>query len=273
VDADRLQQVLWNLLSNGVKFTPSGGRVTVHLAPSADGEFVDLLVRDTGIGISPAFAPHLFERFTQADNRAARDHGGLGLGLAIARHLVELHGGTIRAESEGANKGASFFVRLPARQGAITHQAPAERSDQRFTMDARRVARQERPLRGAHVLVVDDDPDALEMIRGVLESAGARVVVANSAERALALLEKDRPTVILSDIAMPGMDGLQFISRVRRLAMPIAVLPAAALTAFTQDEDRERALSAGFEMHISKPVDPDELISIVQSLAGSPPVP
>jgi PAS domain S-box-containing protein len=267
VDADRIQQVLWNLLSNGVKFTPAGGRVTVAIVPTPDGEWVDLTVRDTGIGISPDFAPHLFERFTQADSRLGREHGGLGLGLAIARHLVELHSGSIRAESAGANRGAMFVVRLLRRQGAITRPpATADLPDEGRPLDRRRSPRAMRPLRDTRVLVVDDDVDALEMIRRVLESAGARVTVATSGERALALFDEARPAVIISDIGMPGMDGLQFIGRVRRLGSAAAALPAAALTAFTQEDDRQRAISAGFKTHISKPVDPDELIAIVQSL-------
>jgi PAS domain S-box-containing protein len=257
-DPDRLQQVMWNILSNAVKFTPSGGAVTVRLEP-ADGH-VDIVVTDTGVGIAPEFIPHIFERFRQGDSRFAREFGGLGLGLAIARHIVEMHGGTIEASSEGLGKGSTFRVRLP-----MTH---AIRPAGDPEPAAPRTAQGSLRLEGIHVLVVDDDADALSMVRELLESAGATVTTALSAGEALALIEQRPPDLLLSDIGMPAMDGFELIRRIRELPPSMRHLPAAALTAYAQPEDRSRALRSGFQAHLAKPIDPGELLTAVETLAG-----
>ncbi len=257
-DPDRLQQVMWNILSNAVKFTPNGGTVTVRLEP-ADGH-VDIVVADTGLGIAPEFLPHIFERFRQGDSRFAREFGGLGLGLAIARHIVEMHGGTIQASSEGLGKGSMFRVRLPATHAikAAVEPAPAVQHG--------RPSRHR--LEGVRVLVVDDDADALSMVRELLESAGASVTTALSADEALLLIERQPPDLLLSDIGMPAMDGFELIRRVRELPLSIRHVPAAALTAYAQPEDRTRALRSGFQAHLAKPIDPGELLTAVEMLAG-----
>jgi PAS domain S-box-containing protein len=260
-DPDRLQQVLWNLLSNAVKFTPSGGRVEVTL--ERQDSHVEIVVADTGIGIAPEFLPHLFERFRQGDSRFAREFGGLGLGLAIARHLVEMHGGTITAASEGPGKGATFRVTLPVMSMAAV--ASRERGEIGPRVDGQR-------LDGLHVLVADDEDDALIMLREVLESAGARVTTAKSAEETLGLLALEAPDLLLSDIGMPGIDGFELIRRVRQLPSPVRHVPAAAVTAYARTEDRDRALRSGFQVHLTKPIDPGELLTAVQSLAGRTPM-
>ena len=257
-DPDRLQQVMWNILSNAVKFTPNGGTVSVRLEP-ADGH-VDIVVADTGVGIAPEFLPHIFERFRQGDSRFAREFGGLGLGLAIARHIVEMHGGTILASSEGLGKGSMFRVRLP-----VTHAVKA-------VVEALPSVQHGPPgrhrLEGVRVLVVDDDADALSMVRELLETAGASVTTAFSADEALTLIEQHPPDLLLSDIGMPVMDGFELIRRVRELPPSIRHLPAAALTAYAQPEDRSRALRSGFQAHLAKPIDPGELLTAVEILAG-----
>jgi PAS domain S-box-containing protein len=260
-DPDRLQQVLWNVLSNAVKFTPGGGRVEVALERT-DGH-AEIVVSDTGIGIAPAFLPHIFERFRQGDSRFAREFGGLGLGLAIARHLIEMHGGTISATSEGAGKGATFRVLLPV-IATVAVASPRRDETER--------AGSPRRLDSVHVLVVDDEDDALIMVRELLESAGARVTTATSADDALELLAADTPDLLLSDIGMPNMDGFEFIRRVRQLRSSSRDVPAAALTAYVRSEDRERAFASGFQAHLTKPIDPDELLSAVHSLAGHQPI-
>ena len=257
-DPDRLQQVMWNILSNAVKFTANGGTVTVRLEPT-DGH-VDIVVADTGLGIAPEFLPHIFERFRQGDSRFAREFGGLGLGLAIARHIVEMHGGTIQASSEGLGKGSMFQVRLPVTHSvkAAVEPAPAVQHGQ---------AGRHR-LKGVRVLVVDDDADALSMVRELLETAGASVTTALSADEALTLIERQPPDLLLSDIGMPAMDGFELIRRVRELPLSIRHVPAAALTAYAQPEDRTRALRSGFQAHLAKPIDPGELLTAVEMLAG-----
>jgi signal transduction histidine kinase len=258
-DPDRLQQVMWNLLSNAVKFTPNDGTVTVSLQPT-DGH-VEIAVADNGVGIAPDFLPHIFERFRQGDSRFAREFGGLGLGLAIARHIVEMHGGTIEATSPGVGKGSTFRVRLPITR-VQTKPLTDEPAIARFSG---------RRLSGVHVLVVDDEADALIMVRELLESAGARVTTAVSAEEALVILEKQRPDLLLTDIGMPSVDGFELIRRIRELPRSVRNMPAAALTAYAQPEDRSRALSSGFQVHLAKPIDPGELITAVESLAGRHP--
>ncbi|HUL60881.1 MAG TPA: ATP-binding protein [Anaeromyxobacteraceae bacterium] len=263
-DPGRLQQVVWNLLSNAIKFTPPGGRVEVRLEP--EGGEVAIRVRDTGAGIDPAFLPHVFERFRQADASSTRVHGGLGLGLAIVRHLVEAHGGTVGAESDGPGKGAAFTVRLLA---GAPHQRTA-------LPDAARPAPvlpvDERPLASLlalRVLVVDDDPDTLEVVGQVLAAAGAHVVPARSAGEALEAIEVSRPDVLVSDIGMPGEDGYALIRKVRGLAPEHGGrVPAAALTAYTHAEDRREALLAGYQLYLPKPIEPSELTAAIARLAG-----
>jgi CheY-like chemotaxis protein len=254
-DPDRLQQVMWNILSNAVKFTPHGGAVTVRLEPTEG--CVDIVVTDTGVGIPPEFVPHIFERFRQGDSRFAREFGGLGLGLAIARHIVEMHGGTIQASSEGPGKGSTFRVRLP-----VTHTVKTVVEDAGSIEEV-----PQGRLNGVHVLVVDDDADALNMVRELLESAGATVTTALSADEALAIIVERPPDLLLSDIGMPAMDGFELIRRVRKLPRSIRHVPAAALTAYAQPEDRTRALRSGFQAHLAKPIDPRELLTAVEKLA------
>jgi signal transduction histidine kinase/ActR/RegA family two-component response regulator len=246
-DPQRLQQVVWNLLSNSVKFTPPGGRVEVVLARV--GQAARIHVRDTGQGIPADFLPHVFDRFRQADASTTRRHGGLGLGLAIVRHLVELHGGHVEAASDGPDRGATFTVTLPLRPLQMPLQLP--RADADPELDAAELA----VLRGLHVLVVDDEPDTREVAAAVLERCGCRVSLADGAAPALALFDRDRPDVLLVDLAMPGEDGYSLLRRVRgRPPGEGGQVPAAALTAHASTEDRARALAAGFQMHLAKPV-------------------
>jgi PAS domain S-box-containing protein len=259
VDPDRIQQVVWNLLSNGVKFTPAGGRIDLSVTPADASGRIALTVSDTGIGIAPDFLPHVFDRFRQGDSRLTREHGGLGLGLAIVRHLVELHGGTVEATSRGTGLGATFVVRLPVSQ-AVTRGAMAD-----APKPSAGAAEPDQRLKGTHVLVVDDDSDALSMIRQVLESAGARVTSTSSPLQALTLAEAGAD-VLLSDIGMPGQDGLELLSRIRAVSRNRG-LPAAALTALSRPEDRDRALSAGFQAFLCKPIDPEDLVLAVSALA------
>jgi CheY-like chemotaxis protein/anti-sigma regulatory factor (Ser/Thr protein kinase) len=265
-DPERLQQVVWNLLSNAVKFTGRGGAIELRIG-DVDGQ-VEISVRDTGIGITPEFLPHLFERFRQADASTTREHGGLGLGLSIARQLVEMHGGTIDAASEGAGRGSTFRVRLPAI-------APADAHDDepvmvRIADDASAARLPE--LHGVRVLAVDDDRDALQMLREILQSAGAHVSTADSAQAALDAIDAVHPDVLVSDVGMPRMDGFDLIARIR--SSPKAAvrgLPAVAVTAYARSEDRARALRAGYQMHLSKPIDPAELLAAVASLGQRTP--
>lgn len=265
-DPGRLQQVLWNLLANAVKFTPAGGAVTLSTS-TADG-MVRFVVTDTGKGLDPTFMPFLFDRFSQADASAARQHGGLGLGLSIVKQLVDLHGGTVAAESEGPGHGARFIVTLPA-----TQQAPevafAEALSPAATLEPAAFPVSEgtaADLSGLRILVVDDQADALEMARRLLAECGAAVETASSAEAALDRLERQLPDVLVSDIGMPGMDGYSLIRDVRQRWQP-SELPAAALTAFARPEDRDRAFSAGYQAHLSKPLRPQDLIATVAALA------
>jgi len=264
-DPARLQQVVWNLLANAIKFTPAGGRVDVRVARHVDR--VRLEVTDNGPGIDAGFLPHLFERFRQADSSPTRTHGGLGLGLAIVRHLVEAHGGAVAAESGGKGKGAHFTVDLPLPPtGAAPGEGPQARPGGRAPPPSPAAV----SLADLRVLVVDDDPDTLEALRQLLEQAGAQVAAAASTAEALAALSRGRPDVILSDIGMPGEDGLSLIRRVRAIEAGQAeqAIPAAALTAYTQAEDRERALAAGYQVFLPKPVDPGLLTAAVARLAG-----
>jgi PAS domain S-box-containing protein len=255
-DPERLQQVFWNLLINAVKFTPRGGRTQVRLARV--NSWVEFVVSDTGVGIPPEFLPHLFERFTQADGRSTREYSGLGLGLALVKHFAELHGGGVEAASDGTDTGATFRVRLPLQ---IIHSAHRS-STPAATEPMQR-------LTGITVLAVDDDADSLLLVRDALEAAGAAVVQATSAADALMLLDGRLPDVIVSDLSMPEMDGYDLIRKVRRRSLDKGgKIPAVALTAYARAEDRTRALVAGFQSHLAKPVDPVELVAAVAAISG-----
>lgn len=256
-DPERLQQVVWNLLSNGVKFTPKGGRVA--LDASREGDELVMRVSDTGQGVDAGFLPHIFEAFRQADGSTSRRHGGLGLGLAIVKQLVQAHGGTIGIASDGPGKGATFTVRFPVRSVPSLSGADA---------GAERAAEHVR-LAGLRVLVVDDDEDAHTLLQRALEDRGATVAVAASSEQALTMLERCRPDVIVSDIAMPGMDGYSLIQGVRTLPPERGGrTPAIALTACAGAEDSQRAFSAGFQRHLTKPVDLGHLVTLIANLGG-----
>jgi signal transduction histidine kinase len=257
-DPDRLQQVLWNLLSNAVKFTLPGGEVTAHLRKV--GGSARLAVRDTGSGIDPAFLPHVFEPFRQADGSITRTHGGLGLGLAIVRRLVELHGGVVTAESAGPGAGATFTIELPLCV------AP---DDRRHLPPLLAVESPPLSLAGLRVVTADDDEEVRELVEAILSRHGARVQAVASGAEALRLLESEPPDLLISDLAMPEMGGYELIRRVRQLPPESGGrLPALALTAYARAEDRRRTLLAGFHMHIAKPVDPEELVVVVASLTG-----
>jgi PAS domain S-box-containing protein len=266
-DPDRLQQCFWNLLSNAIKFTPRGGRIQVSL--ERVNSHLEVCVVDTGQGIKPEFLPHVFERFRQADGSTTRRHGGLGLGLSIVKHLVELHGGSVRAKSPGEGQGATFCIELPL---MVVHPAGPDSPPREHPRGGGRESGEvDHPsLDGVSVLVVDDEPDARHLIRRVLEACGARVIVASTADEGLAAVRAERPDMIVSDIGMPDEDGYDFIRKVR--ALPAAHggrTPAAALTAFARAEDRTRALRAGYQTHVAKPVEPTELTAVVASLAAA----
>lgn len=269
-DPGRLQQVMWNLLSNAIKFTPKGGRVQVTL--ERVNSHLEVSVSDTGVGIEPEFLPFVFDRFRQADASAARTYTGLGLGLAISKELVELHGGNIRVKSPGKDAGTVFIVALPLAPVAPESSEQAEL--RQHPRSARNGGREELPrpsLAGITVLVVEDEPDALELIMRVLTDAGAQVEGCANAADALAILLGQRFDVIISDLGMAAMDGYEFVRSVRALAAEQGgATPAIALSAFARSEDRQRAYRAGFQMHVAKPVDPAELITIISALAGGP---
>ena len=261
-DANRLQQVFWNLLSNAVKFTPSGGQVTVNLR-RIDSQ-VEIEVTDTGQGISAEFLPFVFDRFRQADSTSTRQHGGLGLGLAIARHLIEIHGGAIEARSEGEGKGATLTVRLPSLGSVNASTLPSgvelEPSESHVRLPPQGI------LSGLHVLLVDDDEDTLELLSAALRSRSAEVTAVSSAAQAIDAIKTFRPDVLVSDIAMPGEDGYELIERI--IALGIAPrIPAIAITAYAKEEDKESALSAGYQRYLSKPVELGEFISAVAEAA------
>lgn len=259
-DPDRLQQVAWNLLSNAIKFTGPGGRVSVRL--SREGEEISLAVADTGQGIPHGFLPFVFDRFRQADGSSKREHGGLGLGLAISRHLVELHGGTIQARSEGEGKGATFEVRVPA--GA--HPSEAARPH----AQSPRLQVLSRSLEGLRALVVDDEADTREMVGTLLADEGAQVLIAGSVAEATSMLERERVDLLISDLAMPGEDGYALIARLRNLSRGSQV-PAIALTGHARAEVRAEVMRAGFDLHLTKPIDPAELLQVVARLLRTEP--
>jgi signal transduction histidine kinase/ActR/RegA family two-component response regulator len=255
-DPDRLQQVIWNLLSNAVKFTPSGGHVSI--AARRVGDVDEIVVSDTGIGIDPAFLPNAFESFRQADASTTRAHGGLGLGLSIVRQLVALHGGEVLAESEGKDKGATFTVRLPVRS---TERRRDEVAGAALDEDSGR-------LEGRDILVVDDDLDTRELLVSALEGAGGRVRSAPSAAEALALIRRRAPEAVVSDIGMPGEDGYAFMRAVMQEFGSQPPRVRIALSAFAGPADRERAVAAGFQRHVAKPVDPGEVVSLLAEMMG-----
>ena len=261
-DRERLQQVVWNLVSNAVKFTPSGGEVNVNL--QRINSHLEIEVTDSGAGIHPDFLPHVFDRFRQADGSTTRTHGGLGLGLAIVRHLVELHGGVARADSSGPGKGARFTVRLPL-MVAVESQTQSDGETNRRAA----VSPEQTPasLSGLRILIVDDEEDARELITVMLSKSGALMKAASSASEALKLLQDWRPDVLIADIGMPVEDGYGLIKRLRELPKDKGgQTPALALTAYARTEDRVRALSAGYQVHLSKPVDRVELAAVVARL-------
>jgi signal transduction histidine kinase/ActR/RegA family two-component response regulator len=263
-DPHRLQQVLWNLLSNAIKFTGPGGRVRLTMVRARDG--VEIAVADTGQGIRADFLPHVFERFRQADSSNTRHHAGLGLGLSIVKQLIELHGGNVRAESAGEGRGATFTVSLPVRPGASPTLPAAVPAGDEQASPAR--SREDAVLTGLKLLVVDDEADARELVGRLLRDFGADVLCVDSASAALQAIEAWRPDLLLSDIAMPEQNGYQLLQQVR--ALPGAAggaIPAIALTAFARPEDRSRALEAGFQMHVSKPVEQSELLAAVLGLS------
>jgi hypothetical protein len=261
-DADRLQQVVWNLISNAIKFTPEGGRIEVEL--KRVGERAELRVSDTGRGISPEFLPHVFDRFRQATSSDARGRAGLGLGLTIVRYIVEAHGGSVRAESLGVGQGATFICRFPL-AGAVQETIPAvEPLQPQLEVSA------DPSLRGIKVLVVDDDEDARDVLRAALNNYGAEVTTAAGARQALDILASEKNDVLVSDINMPEMDGYELIRRVRQMEPERGGrIPAIALTAYARAEDRLRALQSGYQTHVPKPVEPAELEVVVATLARS----
>jgi signal transduction histidine kinase len=257
-DSARLQQVVWNLLSNAVKFTPERGYIEVRTA-RADSH-VRISVTDTGQGISPEFLPQVFDRFRQADSSTTRNYGGLGLGLAIVRHLVELHGGTVHAESSGEGLGSTFSATFPL----LAERAQPEGSGPYLSQQTSSTV-----LSGLRVLVVDDEADARQIISTLIERTGGEVKACESAGEALQLLKQWHPDVLMSDIAMPGEDGFSFINKVRSLPVDQGGhIPAAAFTAYAREEDRKRVLDAGFQMHIAKPVSSSKLVAMIARLAG-----
>jgi len=261
-DPERLRQVAWNLMSNAVKFTGRGGHVRVRT--ERDDDYASIVVTDTGIGITADFLPHMFERFRQADAGINRERGGLGLGLGIARQLVEMHGGTIHAESAGKDQGSTFRVRLPLQ--AVARRIDQQAETPRAIPSTATVTVPD--LRGIRVLAVDDDADALGMVREILQATGADVVTARSADEALAVLEGEQADVLVADLGLPRVDGFEMLARIRASAQPgVRSIPAAALTAYARSEDRAKALRAGFQLHLAKPIDPEALMAAVATLA------
>lgn len=261
-DGDRLQQVVWNVLSNAAKFTPTGGKVEISVSQTAT--HVQIQVKDSGPGIDPTFLPHVFERFRQADGSTTRTHGGLGLGLAIVRHLVELHGGTIAAENREDQSGAIFTIRLPLPSGELRPEALVGAAS------LLKEAQSEQPrLEGLRILVVDDETDALDLIGVELAQHGAKVTGVASAEEALRALEQGEFDLLISDIGMPKTDGYELIRQIRKQEEGKSrKIPAVALTAYARVQDRMQAIMAGFSTHVAKPVEANELITVVASLVG-----
>ena len=247
----RLQQIVWNLLSNAIKFTEAGGRVSVRV--ETVGREARVTVEDTGLGIAPEFLPYVFDRFRQADGSRTRRHGGLGLGLAIVDALAKMHKGRVEAQSEGVGKGSRFIVTMP-------RAAASESADEAEEQEAA-------PEAGQQVLIVEDSPDTLSFLSAIFQQKGCQVMAASNAPEALRLAAETRPTVIISDIGMPGMDGYELLQELRRLP-GMSDVPAIAITGYAMDEDRERAAAAGFNAHVAKPVDVDDLFALIQKLTA-----
>jgi PAS domain S-box-containing protein len=264
-DAGRLQQIVWNLLTNAVKFTPKGGRIQVKV--QRVNSHVEIVVSDSGVGISKEFLPYVFDRFRQADASTTRIHGGLGLGLSIVRQLVDLHGGSVSVHSEGEGKGTTFTITLPF-VGVVNNENEAESLHP--TQGEEVMSFEGLPsLQGLKILVVDDEADTRELIREVLKECGSEVITSESAAEALEALEQHKPDILISDLGMPDEDGYSLISKIRALPDERGgQIPAAALTAYARAEDRMRVLRSGFQFHLPKPVDSAELVTVVASLAG-----
>jgi signal transduction histidine kinase/response regulator RpfG family c-di-GMP phosphodiesterase len=264
-DANRLQQVFWNLLSNAVKFTRENGNVRVEV--NRVGEQVQVSVSDSGIGITPEFLPHIFDRFRQADGSTTRVHGGLGLGLSIVKHLVQLHEGEVKVESAGKDQGATFAVGLP-----MSSQVSADEIEKQRTLEQegdRLPATFSTLLEGVRILVVDDEADSRELVAAILTRCGAQVRPCESAEEALKLFKVWKPDVLVSDIGMPNEDGYSLIQKLRKQRLKLArEIPAVALTAYATDDDRNRALAAGFQMHVAKPIEPETLVKSIADVTG-----
>ena len=263
-DPERLQQVVWNLLSNAVKFTPKGGQVSVRT--ERVGSDAEIAITDTGRGMAPHFLPYVFERFRQAEAGIARSHGGLGLGLAITRHLVELHGGSIEATSPGEGLGSTFTVRFPlATVGNAAGERPSDRAHTANGNDLPCPAE----LKGLHVLIIEDEEDARDLMASILEACGTRVSLASTAAEGIELFRQETPDVMVSDVGMPGESGYDLIRKVRLLPPDQGGrTPAVALTAYARMEDRTRALMMGFDIHIPKPIEPSELLVVLAHLAS-----
>lgn len=263
-DSERLQQVIWNLLSNAIKFTPKKGRVQIRL--ERINSHVEITVSDTGIGISPDFQPHVFERFRQEDSSTTRSYNGLGLGLAIVRHLVELHGGTVAVASPGEGQGTTFIVKLPLMPVVRLQTTDVERVHPTISSG---VPFDNLPtLEGVRVLVVDDEADTRDLITTVLAECGAEVKAVESAAKVLEAISQWQPDILVSDIGMPEEDGYSLLRKVRALeSKRERQIPAVALTAYARVEDRIQALSAGFGQHVTKPVEPAELVAVIANLA------
>jgi PAS domain S-box-containing protein len=266
-DDNRLRQAVWNLLSNAVKFTSMGGRVEARLG-RAEGQ-IEITVKDTGIGIEPKFLPHVFDRFRQANSTSTRKYGGLGIGLAIVRHSVEIHGGSVSASSLGKSQGATFRIRLPLLSASRLERPERPRVEAAPTMRERKILENSGRLDGVRVLLVEDNLDTLDMLKFIFDESGAEVITATSVDEALEALERFSPDALVSDIAMPDRDGYDLIREVRSLDPERGgKIPAVAVSAYTKAEDRARVLAAGFQMHIAKPIVPGELIAVVASLTG-----
>jgi CheY-like chemotaxis protein/nitrogen-specific signal transduction histidine kinase len=262
-DPARLQQMIWNILSNAVKFTDKGGKVQIVLERS--NSHVDLAVSDDGQGISPEFLPYVFDRLSQAESVPSRKHAGMGLGLAIVKSLTELHGGTVRVKSAGVGLGSTFVISLPV---SILHAKPDSKGRHHPTSQQDLCPPYAPHLAGVRVLIVDDDADAMELVSRVLRGCEALVTTAGSAVEALASLERELPDVVLADIGMPEVDGYEFVKRLRAMGPRQGRdLPVVALTALARSEDRRRAMLAGFDLHLAKPVEPAELVAVVGRLA------
>jgi len=262
-DPARLQQIVWNILSNALKFTGQAGKVQIVLERVSS--HLDLSISDSGEGISAEFLPHVFDRLSQADSLPTRRYGGLGLGLAIVKSLTELHGGSVRVKSGGTGLGSTFTVSLPV---SILHAKPDSKGRQHPTSPQDLSPPYAPHLGGASVLIVDDDADTMELVKRVLRGCGAQVTTAASGAEALTQLQQECPDVVLADIGMPEMDGYELIKLIRALdSYPARMVPAVAMTALARSEDRRRAMLAGFDLHLAKPIEPAELVAVIGRLA------